>query len=151
MKFWVFSIWPITLCRKPAGKLRSVYIKVKGKQSHYRPGQALRFPGGWGSQIAWQSAHEGGKIVSSMHWVNPQEIFLVLISIRDWVDPRAIVRPEGLCHWKIPMTLLGIELVTFWLVVQCLNQLRHRMPRLVYVRVWIVHMGLESSCLGESV
>jgi hypothetical protein len=87
--------------------------KVNVKQSHYRPGQALRVTGGWGSQISRQSAHERGKVVSPTHRspLPPRKYswysFLLEAESKDYVNE------------KNPMTPSGIEPAAFRLVVQC--------------------------------
>ena len=52
-----------------------------------------------------------------------QEQFVVLISGRACVNPKVILRPTGLCKWKISNDTIGNRTRTFRLVVQCLNQL----------------------------
>ena len=81
----------------------------KAKQSHYRPGQAQRVPEGSGSQISRQSAHEASKVVSPTHWppLPPRKYSWYSFLLEAESTPRATVRPEGLCQWKIPMTPSG--------------------------------------------
>jgi hypothetical protein len=89
------------------------------------PGQALRFSGGW----SWFQYNQHMKLVRLSALCTgrlyPQEIFLVLTSVTDWVDPRNTVRPERICQWKFPVTPSRIEPTIFRLLAQCLNKLRH--------------------------
>jgi hypothetical protein len=86
------------------GKGKAVPLQVwSGPQGSRK----LRFP------HFMTTAQDGGKVISLTH-LPPltQEIHLVFVSVRGWVDPRAIVRPEGTCHCKIPMKPSGIEPAT---------------------------------------
>ena len=106
----------------PTKYLSQLALRIKKvKQSHYRPGQAVMAAGCWGSQISRQST---GK-VSPMHRPPlPQEIFLVLISIRGWVDPRPLRGQKDYVNEKFQWHNRNRTR----LVAQCLNQLRHRAP-----------------------
>ena len=68
-----------------------------------------------------------------------------LISVRSWVKPRAIVQPEGLCQRKILVTPSGIEHMTFWLVVQYVNQQHHCVP------LWLTLRRLMSYIYGAPI
>jgi hypothetical protein len=86
-----------------------MYIK---QQSLYRPRgfqevEAPRFRYSWHVKVAPAT-------------FIPQEIFLVPISVK------RLGRPQG--HGVAGRIISGIEPTTFWLVVQCLNQLCHFVP-----------------------
>jgi hypothetical protein len=59
--------------------------------------------------VSFAASRSGGRIY-------PTGRFLVLISVRGSVDPRAIVQLEGLYQLKNPVATLGIETTAFRLV-----------------------------------
>jgi len=75
-------------------------------QAYYKPigfedVEALSFQDNWHMKVVRLSATHRPPLP-------PSKIFLVLISARGWVDLiKAIVRPEGLCQWKMSVAPLG--------------------------------------------
>jgi hypothetical protein len=72
-------------------------IKVYVKQSHYRPGQAFIFQGFESPRFQdnWHMKVER-LLPLRRSTFTPQEIFLILISVRGFVNPRAILWSEWL-------------------------------------------------------
>ena len=112
----------------------SIYSKGKKrvKQSNYRPEQSLKVPGGWGSQISWQSAHGSGKVSALRTGCLYPSPNIPGTHFSERLSRPHCHSEEGLCQCKIPMTPLGTEPATFRLVAQCLRYLRHRVPRWLY-------------------
>jgi hypothetical protein len=89
--------------------------------------RAMPVTGSEGSQ-GWETSRlplfldnrltDGGEVVSLTRWppFTPSGRFLILISVRGWVDPRVVVQLEGLSQLRNPVASWGIEPTTFWLV-----------------------------------
>ena len=103
----------LTCCYKIEIRGEIISFLCKDKAVLYRPGQALgfqevespRFPDNGHKNLAKLSVLHTGRLY-------PQETFLVLVSVRGWVNPAAIVRPEGSSQRHFSKTPSRIELET---------------------------------------
>ena len=107
-------------------------------------GQVLGVPGGSGFQdnrhlkVVGLSALRTGRLY-------PQEGFLVLISVRGWVDPKATMRPEGVSHWKIPVTPIEIRTLD---LPACSAMPQPTAPQRIPVFRYVV-MIINSKCIQK--
>ena len=94
---WLLQTWSsVSLkCDKIPEKLENINLPGKDSNPGFQEAQAPRFQ---------DSRHKKGVRLSALRTGRLRNIPGTQFYWGGWVDPRAIVRPEGLCPWKIPMT-----------------------------------------------
>jgi hypothetical protein len=81
-----------------------------------------------------------------------QEMFLVLIFTRGWVDPMSMVRSEGNMSLNNPVTPPGIDPETVRLVAQRLNHYEFRIYWKIFILLyWFVLGATAPSTVGQGV
>ena len=109
-------------------RFRTLHVSL-GKSVPLQARGAQVVPKWYGSQILWQWPRMVVRLSALLTGrFYPQEILLVLISVRGCVYPRAIVRSEGLWQWKIPLTPAGKEPATFKFIAQHLDHFATAVP-----------------------
>ena len=99
------------------------------------------------------TAQDGGRLSALLTGrLYPQEILLVLISVRCWVDPRTIVRSEGFYVMEGPLTPAVIESATFRVVAQNLCHCASAVPLWKHMEETnTVYYKPKACCRGVSV
>jgi len=127
--WWISLLTEIFYIYHPTKYLHILIVKKKGKAVplQVRTGpecsRKIRFPD------FVTSAQDGGRLSALRTGrLYPQEIFLVLISVRGWVNPRAIVPSERFYVNDKSTDTSGIEPATFRFVTQHINYCATAVP-----------------------